>query len=281
MATEVAGYRTPVRPIVSRTRVVWAAETFVGVLFFIFLLQLLLGFNILDSRLWAIYWPAFGRGIWGTLWFTALILPLSVAVGFVLGWARISRFRSVAWPVAIYVDFFRGVPPIVIAIFAFLIGPSLLPQRFQSGTLGITVAAIALALHSAAYQAEIFRAGFQSVPRGQLDAAQALGMTPWQAIRHVVLPQALRLSLPPLGNEFAVVIKDTSLLAAIGARDLFGLALDAQQNLALTPGSDLRWFLILWTAVAIVYFVMTTAVTQLLLFLEHKFHVRGIEAISI
>src|SRR5207244_1509146 len=84
---------------------------------------------------------------------------------------------------------------------------ALLQARFTGKDLAWNVAAVALALHSAAYQSEIFRAGFQSVPRGQLEAAQALGMRPTQSMFNVVLPQALRLSLPPLGNEFAVVIK--------------------------------------------------------------------------
>src|SRR5439155_18723934 len=113
--------------------------------------------------------------------------------------ARTSRFRTISWLLTVYVDFFRGVPPITIGIFAGILGPSLLPSRFRSQELGITIGAIALALHSAAYQSEIFRAGFMSVPRGQLEAAQSLGMTRGNAMAFVVLPQALRLSIPPLG----------------------------------------------------------------------------------
>lgn len=282
MATaEVPGHWTRSRSLVSRTSLVWAAETLVGAFLVLLLLQLLLGLRFDDPDLWNIYWPTFLRGISGTLGYVAIILPLSVAVGFVSGWSRVTHFRVLAWPVSVFVDFFRGIPPLVIVIFASLLGPSLLPERLQGRTLGQAVAAIALALHSAAYQAEIFRAGFQSVPRGQLEASQALGMTPSQSMGYVVLPQALRLSLPPLGNELAVVIKDTSLLAIIGGIDLFGVSLDVQQNLLLTPASDLRWFLIMWTAVAVVYFILTTVVTQILRFLERRFHVRGIEAISL
>jgi len=202
-------------------------------------------------------------------------------LGFFLGWLRISRFRTLSWPVAVYVDFFRGIPPIVIVIYASIFGAALLQARFTGKDLAWNVAAVALALHSAAYQSEIFRAGFQSVPRGQIEAAQALGMRPTQAMYNVVLPQALRLSLPPLGNEFAVVIKDTSLLAAIGTLDLFGVSQDFIQAVFLQPGASVYWLLTMWTAVALVYFAMTTAVTQVLLFLERKFHVRGLEGVSV
>jgi polar amino acid transport system permease protein len=143
------------------------------------------------------------------------------------------------------------------------------------------VAAIALAFHSGAYQAEIFRAGFQSVPRGQVDAALAIGMRPSQTMQHVVFPQALRLSLPPLGNELAAVIKDTSLLAILGALDLFGVSLDFIQAVFLQPGASVFWLITMWTAVALAYFVMTTAVSQLLLFFERKYHVRGLEGVSV
>jgi polar amino acid transport system permease protein len=269
------------RTSAAASRLVWAAETVVGTILFIFLLQFLFGFSIVDASLWEIYWPAFAMGIWGTVGYSAVIVPLSVVLGFTIGIARISRARVVAAPFAVFIDFFRGTPPLVLVIFAFLIGPSLLPARFQGRTLGLAVAVLALAFHSASYQAEIFRAGFQSVPRVQLEAAQALGMSPWQSMAHVVLPQALRLSLPPLGNELAVVIKDTSLLAIIGAIDLFGVSQDVQQNLLFTPGYDPRWFLIMWTAVALVYFVLTAGMTQFLLFLERRYHVRGIEAMSL
>jgi len=282
MATEAATGQTVSRPgIVSLGSVVRVAETIVGAVLLILILQWVLEFEIADPRLWSIYWRPFTDGIVGSLGYIALILPVSVLMGFFLGWARISRFRVLAWPVATYVDFFRGVPPLVIVIFASLIGPSLMPERFQSRTLGLTLAALALAFHSAAYQAEIFRAGFQSVHRGQLEAAQALGLKPLQAMRHVVLPQAFRLSLPPLGNELAVLIKDTSLLSAIGAIDIFGLSQDVQQQLIFTPGSDLRWLFIIWTAVALVYFVMTYAMTTILAYLERRVRVRGLETMSI
>ncbi len=269
------------QPVVRRASLIRVIEAVIGASIFLVLLQILLNFSLLDPEFWHRYGGSFETGIGTTLRFVAIILPLSAVLGFFLGWLRISRFRTLSWPVAVYVDFFRGIPPIVIVIYASIFGAALLQARFAGKDLAWNVAAVALALHSAAYQSEIFRAGFQSVPRGQIEAAQALGMRPTQAMYNVVLPQALRLSLPPLGNEFAVVIKDTSLLAAIGTLDLFGVSQDFIQAVFLQPGASVYWLLTMWTAVALVYFAMTTAVTQVLLFLERKFHVRGLEGVSV
>jgi len=258
-----------------------AAEMAVGAILFIVILEVVLHFNVLDSTLWSLYGPYyFLTGIVGTLYYLAIIIPISVVVGFAVGWARLSRLRVLTWPLSVYVDFFRGMPPIIIVIFASLLGPSLIPARFHSEDLGILMAAFALALHSGAYQSEIFRAGFMSVPRGQLEAAQSLGMTRGQAMQFVVLPQALRLSVPPLANELAVVIKDTSLLAIIGSLDLFGLSnIFSQQS--VFGSNQLWWVFVVWTAVALVYFVMTFSVTEVLNWIDRRYHVKGLEAISV
>jgi len=144
----------------------------------------------------------------------------------------------------------------------------------------VGLAAIAIAMHSSAYQAEIFRAGFQSVPKGQQEAAQALGLRPWQGMRHVILPQTFRLSLPPLGNEFAVLIKDTSILAAISGTELVAKSRDL---LGILPASGfpIVWIFAVWTVVALTYFVLTYSVTRGLRILERKFHTPGLEAISL
>ena len=269
------------QPVVRHAALIRVIEAVIGASIFLVLLQVLLNFSLLDAEFWRRYGGSFETGIGTTLRFVGIILPLSAVLGFFLGWLRISRFRTLSWPVSVYVDFFRGIPPIVIVIYASIFGAAMLQVRFTGRDLAWNVAAVALALHSAAYQSEIFRAGFQSVPRGQIEAAQALGMRPTQSMFNVVLPQALRLSLPPLGNEFAVVIKDTSLLAAIGTLDLFGVSQDFIQAVFLQPGASVYWLLTMWTAVALVYFAMTTAVTQVLLFLERKFHVRGLEGVSV
>lgn len=276
-------------PLLTRATAIRVTETVVGGLSFIVVLQVVLRFFLFDSAFWDRYDSFFIPGLIGTLRSILFVIPISLIVGFFAGWARISRFRIFSWTVTLYVDFFRGVPPLVLIIFAFLFGASFVPDaildRFFPGiplqSVSVTMAAIAVALHSGAYQAEIFRAGFQSVPKGQLEAAQALGMRSWHAMRFVVLPQTFRLSLPPLGNELAVLIKDTSLLAVIaGGAELVGASQNFVGTLA-SRGFPLEWTFGIWTAVALVYFAMTFAVTRILLLLERRFHTPGIEAVSI
>lgn len=281
MATvETAVRRPAVASFRRRNAATRAAEIFVGGALFLIVLQLALGFNLVDPNLWSVYFRSYWFGIVRTIGYIALTLPVSVGLGFVLGWARVSRFRTFAWPAGVYIEFFRGMPPIVIIIFASVLGPSLFPERFRSLELGLILGALSLALHSAAFQAEIFRAGFQSVSTGQVEAAQALGMEPLQAMRDVILPQALRLSVPPLSNEFAVLIKDTSLMAIIAGGELFHLSIRIQDTLART-GGELHWLFIIWTSVAIAYFVMTFFVTGLMRFIELRFRGRGLEGISL
>jgi His/Glu/Gln/Arg/opine family amino acid ABC transporter permease subunit len=255
-------------------------EMIAGAALFLGLIQYALGFSVLDSGLWARYSARFWSGILGTIGYVALILPLSVTLGFLFGWARVSRFRTLAWPVSVYVEFFRGVPQLVIVIFASILGPLVFPPHLQTPELGFFLGATALILHSAAFQAEIFRAGFQSVSKGQQEAALAIGLNRSGAMRHVILPQAMRLSLPPLSNEFAVVIKDTSLLSAIGARELFFNS-DITVTSLIRAGAPLEWLFVIWTAVAIAYFAMTFTVTRFMLFLEKRLHARSTEGISI
>jgi polar amino acid transport system permease protein len=281
-------YRRPRRANPVAATAVRGAEVVIGGIVTILVFQAILRFSLFDPELWAAYGPIFVAGLRGTFGFILLVIPISVVLGFFLGWARISRHRTVVWPVTMFVDFFRGMPPLVLVIFAFLFGDSFVPaiirDRLFAGiplrTISVTAAAVAIALHSAAYQAEIFRAGFQSVPKGQLEAAQALGMRSWQAMRHVVLPQTFRLSLPPLGNELAVVIKDTSLLAAVAGRELVSLSQNFAGTLSIS-GFPVDWLFAIWTAVAVAYFAATFSVTRFLLALERRVHTPGLEATSI
>ena len=281
-ATEVRTGTTSPRRWATVVRV---AEMFVGGLLFILLLEFVLRFNLLDAQFWTLYDSPFRQGILGTLALVAVVVPVSVVIGFLAGWARVSQHRILTWPIGAYVDFFRGVPPIVIILFALLFGPKLVPARFVTVDTGLQMATLALALHSAAYQAEIFRAGFQSVQRGQIEAAQSLGMRQGQSMRYIVLPQAFRLSLPPLGNEFAALIKDTSLLSAVGALDMFGRTTEFTQQIFTQPPPGviphLWWYFAAYTAIAIVYFVMTFLVTRVLLFIEHRVQTPGLEAVSL
>ena len=135
--------------------------------------------------------------------------------------------------------------------------------------------ALALAFHSGAYQAEIIRAGLLSVPTGQLEAADAIGMSRFQSAFRVVLPQAFRVSLPALGNEFSSVIKDTSLLNVIGWVDLIQLAF---VNTYAGFSQYVYSSLVIWIEIAILYFVITFCVNRTVRAIENTFKVPGLEA---
>lgn len=257
------------------------AEAVGALALLIALLQWAFSFSIAEEAFWrAFLFPAQGtgpllRGLLGTLAVTALVIPVGLGSGFFWGWAQLSKWRLLAWPSTVLVEFLRGVPAVILIIFAYFFGGALVPGSFDAHAGGLFVAALALGLHTGAYQAEIFRAGFQSVPRGQVEAGAAVGMTPTQVMRHVIFPQSLRLSLPPLGNEFANVIKDTALLAAIGSTELFGKGLEFQQNVTL--GGHTSWLFLIWISVAAAYFLITFAVTRGVKFLERRIRVPGME----
>lgn len=149
--------------------------------------------------------------------FEVLILGLVCAWtwGLILSLIRLSRFRALRFLAGAYIDFFRGLPLLLLFIFVYygLATAGLRLNSLSAGVLGIT-------LCYGAYSAEIFRAGIQAIPKGQMEAARSLGMTQGQAMRHVILPQALKLVVPPLTNEFIAMIKDTSLMSVIAVPEL-------------------------------------------------------------
>src|SRR3989442_2716381 len=176
------------QPVVRRASLIRVIEAVIGASIYLVLLQLLLNFSLLDPEFWRRYGGSFETGIGTTLRFVAIILPLSAVLGFFLGWLRISRFRTLSWPVAVYVDFFRGIPPIVIVIYASIFGAALLQARFTGKDLAWNVAAGAPAVHSAADHLEIFSAGVQSLPPGHVHGPPAFGKRPTPDMYNVVLP---------------------------------------------------------------------------------------------
>jgi glutamine transport system permease protein len=133
-----------------------------------------------------------------------------------------------------------------------------LPVRFDRLFAGV----LALSLNVAAYVAEIVRGSLQSIEPGQTDASRSLGLSPWQTLRHIIFPQAFRRMIAPLGNEFSTLLKDTSLVAIIGYEELF-------RRGQLIVAESYRSFEI-YTAVALVYLVMTTVASQLFSYLERR-----------
>ena len=196
-----------------------------------------------------------------TLELTAFSVLLGMIGGTLLAIARISASAPLRWLARAYIDFFRGTP-LLVQIFMIYFG---LPALFQGLGLSFNLeqfpaAVLALSLNSAAYLAEIIRGGIQSIEIGQREASESLGLGPVQTMRYVIFPQALRRMLPPLGNEFITLLKDTSLVAVIGFEELF-------RRGQLIVANNYRAFQI-YTAVALVYLVLTLLSSRAFSFLE-------------
>ncbi|CAM5262110.1 amino acid ABC transporter permease [Streptomyces griseus] len=163
------------------------------------------------------------RGLWLTLWLTAVVMVLGFALGALLAVLRLSGnpvLQAVSWG---YVWLFRSTPILVQLLFWFNIG-ALYPQILGVSTVSllgpVTIAVIGLTLHEAAYAAEVVRGGILSVERGQVEAAQSLGLGPWRRFRRIMLPQAMRSIVPPAGNMLIGTLKGTSIVSIIAVQDL-------------------------------------------------------------
>ncbi|MDI6893065.1 MAG: amino acid ABC transporter permease [Bacillota bacterium] len=202
------------------------------------------------------YFPFLLGGAWLTLRLTVITTALGTAIGLFTAVARLSRLKIVSWPAAVYVDFFRGTP--LLAQIALIHWG--LPQLFGYKPNMVVDAIAALSINCGAYVTEIFRAGIQSIERGQTEAALSLGMTPVQAFRYVILPQAFRRVLPPLGNEFIAMLKDSSMVAIISMEELMFRGM-------ISAGRSFRPFEI-YILVALLYLAMTLPFTRLVAWME-------------
>jgi His/Glu/Gln/Arg/opine family amino acid ABC transporter permease subunit len=208
-------------------------------------------------------WPFLARGAFNTLRLAVIGEVGGVIVGLAVSLLVVSKRRWVRIPGVAYVDLFRGTPLLMQLSFIYLALP------FVGIRLDVfTAGAAGLALNSAAYVAEIFRAGIQSVERGQMEAARGLGMPYRAAMRYVIVPQAFRRVIPPLVNEFIALLKDSSLVSALGAtvasRELLRVARDAYaQSANATP----------FIAASLIYLLLTLPLTRIVGRLE-----RGLKA---
>ncbi|MAQ85022.1 MAG: ABC transporter permease [Maritimibacter sp.] len=156
------------------------------------------------------------NGVWTTLWLSCVAMFIGCALGVVVAFMKMSRFWLVRRIAITFIWIWRGTPLLVQMVIIYAVLP-------HAGLkLGVIESAIlALALHEAAYFAEIVRSGILSVSKGQADASLALGMTWPQRMRYVILPQATRIIIPPLGNQFTLMIKTTSIASVISMEELF------------------------------------------------------------
>ena len=155
-------------------------------------------------------------GIWATLLVSLCAICISVMLGALVALAGLSRRKSLNRVNRVYVELFRSVPLLVLLLWVFYGLPVIIGLQLSVFATGV----LSLALSDSAFEAEVFRAGIQSVPKGQIEAAKSLGLTWSQQMRLVVMPQAIKVILPALGNQFVYVLKMSSLVSVIGLQEL-------------------------------------------------------------
>ncbi len=205
-------------------------------------------------------WSVYLSGTIKTIQITMLAIIIGLGFGLVLALARISKSKVPSSISAFYIWIFRGTP-LLLQIFVIYFS---LPQ------IGITLSAfisavIAFGLNSAAYLAEIIRAAILSIDKGQMEAAKALGMTYRQAMFKIIIPQSYRRLLPPVGNEFIILLKDSSLVSVIGMTELLRVA----KKMSNSSGGDMIYYGI----AAAIYLLLTSVLTYVFQKLERRYSV--------
>ncbi len=245
----------------------------------IMLLGVLAVWSVVREEDYRIIFRAVSRGIVTTLYVSVIAYVAAAAVGLLFGLMRASHRRVLREAASVYIEVVRGVPMLVILYYvAFVAAPAavLLINRLAEPVIAagwmeplsvrrvdfVWRAIIALTIGYSAFLAEIFRAGIEAVPRGQLEAALSLGMSRRQAMLHVILPQAARTVLPPLGNEFVAMIKDSALVSVLGVGDI-------TQQAKVYSASSFRFFET-YNTVAFLYLVMTIGLSILVRALERR-----------
>ena len=197
-----------------------------------------------------------GAGV--TIEITAFSVAIGFFIGLFVGIARISQFKILRIMAAVYADCIRGTPLLVQIFLIYFALPMAIGQRVEP----FIAAVAACGINSGGYVSEIFRAGIQAIDVGQMEAGRSLGLTWWQTMRFIILPQAFKNILPPLGNEFIAMLKDSSLVSVIGFEEL---TRRGQLIIAQTYGS-----FEIWMTVAVLYLIMTMAISRIVAFLEKR-----------
>jgi glutamine transport system permease protein len=212
-----------------------------------------------DFSMVSLSMPLLLAGAAVTLKITAMAVGLGMVFGLIAAIGALCNNRVIHCIARVYVVFIRGTPLLVQIFILYFALPVILGTRIDP----FTAAVAACSINSGAYVAEIFRAGIQSISIGQRRAALSLGMTNYQAMRYVILPQAFKRVIPPLGNEFIAMLKDSSLVSVIGFEEL---TRKGQLIIADTYAS-----VEIWTAVALLYLAMTFTISQFVAYMEKRF----------
>lgn len=210
-----------------------------------------------------------GDGIWVTLYTTLISFTLVLVLGLFGGLGRTSRNKIIRGIASVYVEVVRGVPLLVQLIIWYFAFPAMVKDLGQAWNIDalihykanpIVMAILGMTVCYAAYMSEVYRAGIESIPKGQMEAARSLGMTYFQAMGHVILPQAIRVILPPIGNEFVTLLKDSSLVSVVAVADLTrrGREFMAANFIPIQT----------WMMVALLYLVMTLVAARVVKWLE-------------
>lgn len=244
-----------------------------------------IGILIAQDDLYSNIFNQLSEGVITTLKVSFIAYGAALVIGLILGVIRSQRPRprkgliprifsiihAIIYHIAtLFVEIMRGLPVlIVLLIFAFVVIPEFKSYMLEAHDIeikfrstSVETAIIALAATYGAFLSEVFRAGIQSIGKGQVEAAQSLGMTYMQTMRHIVLPQAVRRVLPPLGNDFIAMIKDSSLVAILAIRDVTQIA-------KVYSGSTFK-YLETYLTVAVIYLTMTILGSLLVKFIENQ-----------
>ena len=213
-------------------------------------------------------------GIVITLTLTLVSFFLVLFVGLAGGLGRLSKNRFLRGATTLYVEIVRGIPLLVQLLYWYYAFPSIvralgtslgIPAMADYRASAIGTAILGMTFCYGAYMTEIYRAGIQSIPKGQLEAARSLGMSYFQAMRHIVLPQAVRVILPPVGNEFISLLKDSSLASVVAVTELTrrGREFMAATYMPIET----------WTMVGLLYLIMTLFASRLVAWSERRMRV--------
>lgn len=225
-----------------------------------------LGWRIAADQLYAQVFETLAKGVRITLFVTFVGFTAASLLGLGLALMSLSRHVVLRQIARFYIEVVRGLPIIVLLLYvAFVFAPALIaaanavleplgmePLRTRDFTF-LWRAIVALTIGYSAFIAEVFRAGLQSVDRGQIEAAMALGLRPWPRFRRIVLPQALKTILPPLGNDFIAMVKDSSLVSVLGVADITQLG-------KVTAAGNFRYFET-YNVVAYLYLLLTVTLS--------------------
>lgn len=212
-------------------------------------------------KLWIKYDYVYLNGLVGTLWLSALTVFVATWIGTIIAIMKLSEIKILNWITTIYIGVLRGVPILLQLYFFWLVLPKIFPFELTDTACII----IALIINASSYVAEIIRAGIQSVDKGQKEAAKSLGLSDFNTMRKIILPQAIKNILPALGNEYITMIKQTSLASVFFVQELMTSYKIVQSATFLSIPS--------LVIVGIIYLVVTTILTKFISFFERRLQI--------